>query len=150
MGHWGVRSYENDDAADAIDAGLERVHGAAYEALMDDRNPLTPEQVQAQLAGPETLAAAIEVLQASAGADRPPEEWDESERLAFAGVVVRHAELGVKVQPQWLARAIEWLVDEPVDWDEAAARRLRRQQEIDLLCECEPGVERCTRQRADS
>lgn len=141
MGHWGVRSYENDDAADAIDAGLERVHGAAYEALMDDRNALTPDQVRERLAGPETLAAAIEVLQAWAGADRPPEEWDESERLAFAGVVVRHAELGVKIQAQWLARAIDWLVDEPIEWDdaEAAARRLRRQREIDLLVRMQPG-----------
>ncbi len=41
MGHWGVKSYEHDDAADALDAGFDRVHGAQYEELMDDRNPLT-------------------------------------------------------------------------------------------------------------
>ena len=28
MGHWGVKSFENDDAADALDAGFDRVHGA--------------------------------------------------------------------------------------------------------------------------
>jgi hypothetical protein len=28
MGYWGVKSYENDEAADALDAGFDRVHGA--------------------------------------------------------------------------------------------------------------------------
>ena len=28
MGHWGVKSYEHDEAADALDAGFDRVHGA--------------------------------------------------------------------------------------------------------------------------
>ena len=28
MGHWGVMSYENDDADFALDAGFDRVHGA--------------------------------------------------------------------------------------------------------------------------
>ena len=60
MGHWGVKSYENDDAADALDAGFDRVHGAVYDELMDDENPLTSEQVQKRLANPETLAAAVE------------------------------------------------------------------------------------------
>src|SRR3954454_9743461 len=99
MGHWGVRSYENDDAADALDAGFDRVHGATYEALMDDRNPTPFEQVQRQLPGPGTLAAAVAVLVESV--DRPFEEWDEVERLAFAGVVVRHAELGVPMPDDW-------------------------------------------------
>ena len=30
MGQWGVKSYENDDAAEALDRGFDRVHGAAY------------------------------------------------------------------------------------------------------------------------
>ena len=59
MGHWGVKSYENDDAADALDLGFQRVAGTAYDDLMDDRNPLTFDQVQRKLAGPETLAAAL-------------------------------------------------------------------------------------------
>jgi len=46
MGYWGVKSYENDDADDALDAGFEEVHGGLYEELMDDRNPLSFEQVQ--------------------------------------------------------------------------------------------------------
>ena len=46
MGHWGVKSYENDEAGDALDAGFDRVHGKQYEELMDDRNPLSFEQVQ--------------------------------------------------------------------------------------------------------
>ena len=131
MGHWGVRSYENDEAADALDAGFDRVHGATYEDLMDDRNPLTPEQIPRKLASPETLAAAVAAFEASAGG--PPEEWDEVERLGFAGVVVRHAELGVPIPDEWRVRAVAWLTDEPIEWEEATARRLRRQKEIELL-----------------
>ena len=46
MGHWGVKSYENDDADDAIDAGFDRACGDVYEELMDDRNPLSLDQIQ--------------------------------------------------------------------------------------------------------
>jgi hypothetical protein len=133
MGHWGVKSYENDDAADAIDAALERVHGDAYDAMMDDRNALTFDQVQKSLASPQTLAAAVEALRQEFGADRPWDDWDEVERLAFAGVVVRHAEFGVEVPPEWLDRAIDWLDREEIDWEEATIRRLRRQKELALL-----------------
>jgi hypothetical protein len=131
MGHWGVKSYENDDAADALDAGFDRVHGALYEELMADENPLTTEQVERQLANVETLARAVEALVESV--DRPFEEWDEVERLAFAGVVVRHAELGVAIPDEWRARALDWLEHEEIEWEEATARRLRRQKEMALL-----------------
>lgn len=133
MGHWGVKSYENDEAADALDAGLEEVHGAAYDALMDDRNPLTFDQVQAQLANPATLAAAVAALTEAVGPGVPLDDWDERARLAFAGVVVRHAEFGVAVPPGWLDRALGWLKAEAIEWDEATVRRLRRQQEVALL-----------------
>jgi hypothetical protein len=131
MGHWGVRSHENDDASDALDAGFDRVHGAAYEALMDDRNPLSFDRVQERLANAETLAAALDALGESVG--RPLEEWDEIDRLAFAGVVVRHAELGVAIPDDWRLRAIDWLEHEEIDWPEATLRRLRREKEIALL-----------------
>jgi hypothetical protein len=131
MGHWGVKSYENDDAADALDAGFDRTHGALYEELMADENPLTTEQVERQLANPETLAGAVEALVESVG--RPFEEWDEVERLAFAGVVVRHAELGVAIPDEWRARALDWLEHEEIEWEETTARRLRRQKEMALL-----------------
>src|SRR6185437_14484134 len=104
MGHWGVKSYENDDAADALDAGFERVHGARYDELMDDACALSFEQVQERLASPETLVACIEALQDTVGA--PLDEWDETDRLAFAGIVVRHAELGVPLPDDWRARAL--------------------------------------------
>ena len=52
MDYWGVKSYENDDTGDALDAGFDRVHGELYEKLMDDRNPLSFEQVQERLANP--------------------------------------------------------------------------------------------------
>ena len=131
MGHWGVRSYENDDAGDALDAGFARVHGATYEDLMDDANPLTPEQVQQKLAGPDTLAASLEALAEEVGG--AIEDWDEVARLAYAGVVVRHAELGVPIPAEVRARALAFLRDEPIDWEEATARRLRRDKEIRTL-----------------
>lgn len=134
MGHWGVKSYENDRADEALDAGFDRVHGDVYEELMDDRNPLTFEQVQAKLANPETLAAAIEAVRDSAEpAGAPPEAWDEETRLALAGVVVRHAELGVPIPDEWRARALDWLDNEELEWDEATIRGLRRKKEVALL-----------------
>ncbi len=131
MGHWGVKSYENDDAADALDAGFARAHGTTYEDLMDDANPLTPEQVQQRLAGPATLTASLGALAEDVG--RPIEEWDEVERLAYAGVVVRHAELDVPIPAEFRDVALAFLRDEPIDWEEATARRLRRDKEIRLL-----------------
>src|SRR5205085_10990732 len=77
------------------------------------------------------LAAALEALRA--GVDRPPEQWDEVERLAYAGIVVRHAELGVPIPDDWRRQAIDWLEHEEIDWEEATRRRLRREQEIALL-----------------
>jgi hypothetical protein len=131
MGHWGVRSYENDDAGDALDAGFALVHGATYEGLVDDANPMTLEQVQERLARPETLTAALEALDVEMGL--PREEWDEVARLAYAGVVVRHAELGVPIPEEIRDRAVAYLNEEPIDWEEETARRLRRDKEIRLL-----------------
>jgi hypothetical protein len=133
MDYWGVKSYENDDAGDALDAGFAQVHGALYEELMDDRNPLSFEQVQARLASTQTLEAAIAALRKTLALRDPPEEWDETGRLACSGIVVRFAELGVSIPPVWLNRAIDWLENEEFEWEEATARRFRRQKEIDLL-----------------
>jgi hypothetical protein len=133
MGHWGVKSYENDAAADALDAGFDRVHGRAYEDLMDDRNPLTYEQVQRRLADQRTLEASIAALGDSVGREVAADSWDDEARLALAGIVVRHAELKVPIPEDWRGRAIDWLEHEAIDWAEATARRLRRQKEIDLL-----------------
>lgn len=131
MGHWGVKSFENDDAADALDAGFARTHGARYEGLMDDRNPLSFDQVQKDLASHETLAASIEALREAVG--KRFEEWDDAERLAFAGVVIRHAEFGAEVPDDWRRQAVDWLEHEVIEWDEATLRSLRRQKEIALL-----------------
>ncbi len=131
MGHWGVKSFENDDAADALDAGFDRVHGAAYDELMDDRNPLSPDQVHKQLSSPETLAAALAALEEDVG--QPLDAWDETARLAFVGVVVRHAECGITIPDDVRARAIDWLEHEEIEWHEATLRRLRRAQETALL-----------------
>jgi hypothetical protein len=133
MGSWGVKSYENDEAADAIDAALERVHGDAYNALMDDRNPIPFDEAQRSLASPATLAAAIEILRDAVGPEIAWDDWDEVERLAFAGVVVRHAEFGVPVLAEWRDRAIAWLENETIEWDEATTRRFRRQHEVGVL-----------------
>ncbi|MHB1562435.1 MAG: hypothetical protein ACYC61_33760 [Isosphaeraceae bacterium] len=133
MGHWGVKSYENDEASDALDAGFDRVHGERYEELMDDRNPLTYEQVQERLADERTVAASIEAIREWAGADASPEDWDDEWRLALVGVLVRHVELKVPIPDDWRRRAIAWLEDEPIEWDSATKRRLRRDQEIEGL-----------------
>ena len=124
MGHWGVASYENDEAADALDAGFERVHGAVYESLMEDDNPLSFEEVQQQLADPRTLEAALRHLIDQAGPEYT--DWEEELRLAMVGVVVRHAELGVRIPEDWRHRALEWLEDEPLDWPQDTLRKLRR------------------------
>ncbi len=133
MGHWGVKIYENDEADDALDAGFDRVHGPLYEELMDDRNPLTFEQVQQKLADSRTLEAAIAALRESLGTESTPDSWDEMGRLALLGIVVRHAELGVPIPETWLRQSIDWLEHEEIDWDEATARRIRRGKEIALL-----------------
>ncbi len=133
MGHWGVKSYENDEASDALDAGFDRVHGERYDELMDDRHPLTYEQVQQRLADARTLEAAIGALQEALGQEVAPEDWDDEAKLALAGVVVRHAELNVPIPEEWRRRAIDWLEREEIEWHEATARRLRRQKELDLL-----------------
>jgi hypothetical protein len=94
---------------------------------------LTYEQVQQRLADQRTLEASIEALWDAIGRDRAPDDWDDEARLALAGVVVRHAELKVPIPGEWRQRALDWLEREEIDWEEATARRLRRQKEIDLL-----------------
>ena len=135
MGHWGVRSYENDDADRALDTGFERVHGELYEELMDDRNPLSFDQVQQRLANDQTLDEAVRALEQTVGApcDNDPSAWHEVARLAFAGVVVRHAELGVTIPGPLRDRALAWLEGEEIAWEEETKRRLRREKEIALL-----------------
>ena len=50
---------------------------------MDDRSPLTLDQVFERLADPRTLAASVESVEDAFGADA--EAWDELGRLAFVG-----------------------------------------------------------------
>jgi hypothetical protein len=130
MGYWGVKSYENDEAHEALDRGFEAVHGSVYDDLMDDRNPLTLEQIQAQLANSETLARSIAFHAEEAG---DFDDWDEFEQLGFAGIIVRHAELGVPIPEHWGTLAFQWLEGESIDWDEETLRKLRRDREIELL-----------------
>lgn len=131
MGSWGVKSYENDAAAEALDAAFEEVHGLRYAELMDDRDPMTFDQVQETLASPETLYSALGELARFFGSD--PDKWDEETRLAFAGVVVRHAEFGVPIDDVSRDFAIGFLEGEEIEWPEATLRRLRREKEIAML-----------------
>jgi hypothetical protein len=132
MGAWGFKSYENDAAFDALGVGFDRVHGPVYDELMDDRNPLTVDQIHQRLANAATLAAAIDSLREEFETDL--DAWDDEEaRLAFAGVVVRHAELGVSIPDDLRERAVGWLEGEDIEWHEATQRRLRRQAELELL-----------------
>lgn len=132
MGCWGIKSHENDDAHEALDRGFERVHGEVYDDLMDDRNPLTLEQVQQKLGSAETLAAALDLFLDEAGSRR--ELWDDLDRLGYAGIVTRHVELGAAVPADVLAAAIEFLEAETLEWGEdATARGLRREKELAML-----------------
>ncbi len=133
MGHWGVKSYENDETSDALDVGFDRVHGDRYDELMDDRNPMPFEQVQQTLADRRTLAASIEALREAIGPGVAPDDWDDESRLAMVGVIVRYAELKVPIPAEWRDRAIAWLEGESIDWQEATARRMRREKEIERL-----------------
>lgn len=134
MGYWGVKSYEDDDADDAIDTGFDRVHGETYEEFMDDRSPLPYEQVLRKLASPRTLEVSLEVL-AEQFDQRPFDEWSDEERISYCGVVVRHAEFDLPIPDEIRDRALQWLEAEDVEWDEedAAARSARRRQEIATL-----------------
>ena len=131
MGHWGVKSYENDETGDALDACFDRVHGEVYDDLMDDRNPMTVEQIHKKLANPATLAAAVEWLKAEHGKDIAT--WDETAKIAYAGVVVLHAEMAVKIPDELRALATVWLDSEEIEWDETTLRKLRRDHEIAML-----------------
>jgi hypothetical protein len=135
MGYWGVKSYENDDADDALDAAFEEIYGDLYEELMDDRNPLSLEQVQERMADGRTLTAAVAILEEMVGATltRNQAVWDEAARLAVAGIVIRHAECGVPIPHDLLNLTLEWLEREELEWDEETKRRLRREKEIALL-----------------
>jgi len=131
MGYWGLKSYENDDAHDALDGAFERVHGDLYDELTDDANPLTLDQVHQRLANAETLAAALDLFEVEAGSDRTL--WDELDHLGYAGIVVRHAELGVAIPDDVRSTALEFLETEEIEWDDPAQRNRLREREIALL-----------------
>lgn len=131
MGYWGLKSYENDDAHDALDGAFERVHGDLYDELTDDANPLTLDQVQERLASAETLAAALDLFEDEAGSDR--DQWDALDHLGYAGIVVRHAELGVVIPEDVRALALGFLETEALEWDDLANRQRVREKEIGLL-----------------
>jgi hypothetical protein len=134
MGYWGVRSYEIDEADEALDAGMAAVHGDAYDQLMDDRNPLSYEEVQQKLANPATLDAALAALRETLGVTDDDEALDDEGRLAYAGIVVRHAECRIPLPDPVRRRAIAWLQAENLDWDQDQPRRDRRiAQEIASL-----------------
>lgn len=131
MGFWGIKSYENDLAADALDAGFDRTHGKRYEELMDDRNPIPFEKVQEQLADERTLSAALTVLEELAAELTEEDEADAG--LAYVGVVVRHCECRVKPPEEVLRKAIEALEAEDLEWPRPTERKLRKDKELALL-----------------
>ncbi len=132
MGYWGVKSYETDEAHDALDAAMELVHADRYDELMDDDNPLSVEQVHETLADERTLAQALAILRDQFGADAAA--WDDDEaKLGFVGIIVRHAEKGIAIAPADRDQAIAWLEGEELEWDDDAARQGRRAEEIALL-----------------
>lgn len=131
MGYWGVKSYENDLAHDALDAGFDLVHEARYEALMDDRNPMPYEKVHEELGNLETLAESLKALDSAL--EHPALQGDEEEKLAWVGIVLRHAECKVDVPKEMLEQAIALLEGEEIEWPRPTERKLRLDKELALL-----------------
>lgn len=131
MGFWGIKSYENDLAHDALDAGFDQVHGKRYEELMDDRNPVPYEKVHEELANLQTLEASLAALQELAA--ELPDDSEDDVKLAYVGVVVRHAECKLGGSEEHFAKAIELLEQEDLDWPRPTERRLRIEKELALL-----------------
>lgn len=131
MGYWGIKSYENDLAHDALDAGFDQVHGDRYEALMDDRNPMPYEKVHEELANPETLQKSLAALDEML--EHPALQGDEEERLAWVGVVLRHAECKVDVPRSILEEAVKVLESEDLEWPRPTERKLRLEKELALF-----------------
>ncbi|MFM7316337.1 MAG: hypothetical protein ACKO5E_05270 [bacterium] len=128
MGYWGIKSYENDLAHDALDAGFDRMHGVRYEELMDDHNPLPYEKVHEQLASPETLSASLAALDELV--EGPALEGDGEALLAWVGVVLRHVECRVAVPAETIMRAIDILENEDLEWPRPTERKLRLDKEL--------------------
>ena len=129
MGHWGVKSYEHDEAADALDAGFDRVHGAQYEELMDDRNPLSFEQVQQKLADSRTLEASIDALRETLGIGRSIGDAGTSWRdWPWSGSWCDMPSWVCRFPDQWRLQAIDWLENEEIDWEEETFRRATASQ----------------------
>ncbi len=128
MGYWGIKSYENDLAHDALDAGFDRIHGARYEELMDDRNPMPYEKVHEQLASLETLSATLAALDELV--EGPALEGDDEALLAWVGVVLRHVECRVPVPVVTIERAIQILENEDLEWPRPTERKLRLDKEL--------------------
>lgn len=131
MGYWGVKSYENDLAHDALDAGFDQVHGDRYEELMDDRNPLPYEKVHEQLANLETLTKSLAALDEML--EHPALEGDEEAKLAWVGVVLRHLECKVDVPQELLRQGAEILQNEDLEWPRPTERKLRLEKELALF-----------------
>ena len=113
--------------------GLIACMAQLYEELMDDRNPLSFEQVQARLASPQTLEASIAALQESLALETRPKNGMRQRDSPWRASSSATPNSVLPIPAVWLNRAIDWLENEDLDWEEATARRLRRQKEIRLL-----------------
>ena len=87
MNYWGVKSYENDDAGDALDAGFDPVHGALVK-----NSWMTTIRFHSSKFKRDLQASRLWKRRSRLCGNRllwidPPEEWDESARLALAGIV---------------------------------------------------------------
>ena len=131
MGFWGIKSYENYLAHDALDAGFYQVHGKRYEELMDYRNPVPYEKVHEELADLQTLEASLAALQELAA--ELPDDSEDDVKLAYVGVVVRHAECKLTGSEGHFVKAIELLEQEDLDWPRPTERKLRIEKELALL-----------------
>ena len=111
MGYWGVKSYENDDAGDdASTPGSSRFTAPGLRGADGRQQSASPWTGPEALADDQTLVGSVKALEEMVVATVDGSQaWDDKGRLALAGVVVRHAELGVAIPEALGLRAIDWL-----------------------------------------
>ena len=100
---------------------------------MDDRNPLSFEQVQQKLADSRTLECVDRRLEEMLGIEGRPRAGTSSRGWRWPGSWCAMPSWASPIPEEWRRLAIDWLENEEIDWEEETIRQLRRRKEIELL-----------------